>query len=329
MKRLVIAALVYGLLACLAVPAAAQDGPLRQRLKERWQQRRQAKADDGKRDAAPITQPGDYRFSMLHDGLTRRYRVHVPAGYDAAHPLPLLVALHGGGGNMDYQADDARYGLISSAEREKFIAVFPNGYSKLESGRFATWNAGTCCGDARDGKVDDAGFIRRMVDEVAQRLSVDRRRVYATGMSNGGMMAYRLACELPDVFRAIASVAGTDNTERCTPAGAVPVLHFHARDDTHVLFDGGAGSGLRDKSKVTDFTSVPATVAKWAALDGCAAAPRRVLDKAGAYCEVHAPCRGQAEVELCVTDSGGHSWPGAQRTRGEPASQAISANEVM
>jgi polyhydroxybutyrate depolymerase len=329
MKRFVVIPLVCALLACLSLPAGAQDGPLRQRLKERWQQRRQTQADDATQSAARITQPGDYRFTTRHDGLARSYRVHVPAGYDGAQPLPLLVALHGGGGNMDYQADDTRYGLISAAEREKFIVAFPNGYSRLGSGKFATWNAGKCCGDARDDRVDDAGFLRRMVDELGRRLSVDRNRVYATGMSNGGMMSYRLACEAPDVFRAIASVAGTDNTERCAPGGPVPVLHIHARDDTHVRFDGGAGPGLRDKSKVTDFASVPATVAKWTALDGCAAPPRRVVDKAGAYCEVYAPCRGQAEVELCVTESGGHSWPGAERTRGEPASQAISANEVM
>jgi polyhydroxybutyrate depolymerase len=71
------------------------------------------------------------------------------------------------------------------------------------------------------------------------------------------------------------------------------------------------------------------TVSKWVRLNGCAAAPRRIVEKAGAYCEVYSRCRGKAEVQLCVTETGGHSWPGAQKTRGEPASQAILANDVM
>ncbi|MGE5650449.1 MAG: alpha/beta hydrolase family esterase [Bacillota bacterium] len=330
MKRYASLALSLALLAsgiALAPPSSAADGPLRQWLKERRLQRQQqGAADAGER----ITQPGDYRFELEHGGLTRTYRVHVPAKYDPATPAPLLVALHGGGGSMDYQADDARYGLIGKSEREGFVALFPNGFSKLRSGKFATWNAGNCCGGARDENIDDAGFIRQAVDRLTRQMNIDRNRVYATGMSNGGMMAYRLACEMPDVFRAIASVAGTDNTRSCNPKSPVAVLHIHARNDNHVLFAGGAGAGLPDASKVTDFTSVADTVAKWVQLDGCSATPRRILDKDGAYCELHAPCRGQAEVELCVTESGGHSWPGGQKARGdEPPSQAISANDVM
>ncbi|QDZ26812.1 PHB depolymerase family esterase [Noviherbaspirillum sp. UKPF54] len=330
MKRYASLALSLALLAsgiALAPPSSAADGPLRQWLKERRLQRQQqGAADAGER----ITQPGDYRFELEHGGLTRTYRVHVPAKYDPATPAPLLVALHGGGGSMDYQADDARYGLIGKSEREGFVALFPNGFSKLRSGKFATWNAGNCCGGARDENIDDAGFIRQAVDRLTRQMNIDRNRVYATGMSNGGMMAYRLACEMPDVFRAIASVAGTDNTRSCNPKSPVAVLHIHARNDNHVLFAGGAGPGLPDASKVTDFTSVADTVAKWVQLDGCSAKPRRILDKDGAYCELHAPCRGQAEVELCVTESGGHSWPGGQKARGdEPPSQAISANDVM
>ena len=149
-------------------------------------------------------------------------------------------------------------------------------------------------------------------------------------MSNGAMMSYRLACEMSDVFKAIAPVAGTDNTHRCSPENPVPVLHIHARNDSHVLFDGGAGPGVRDPATVTDFASVPDTVAKWARLNGCAAEPRRVLDKPGAYCEAYSPCQARAEVLLCVTETGGHSWPGGTKRRGsEPPSQALSANELM
>lgn len=297
------AGLLSGLLAGLSLPAAGAE--------------------------SRVARPGDHRYTLRHGGLERMVRVHVPASYDPARPTPLLFALHGGGGSMDLQADDRRYGLISLSEREGVVVVFPNGHSRFRGGRLATWNAGACCGVARDAQVDDVGFIRLLFDDLTRQLNVDRRRVFATGMSNGAMMAYRLACEMPEVFRAIAAVAGTDNTRGCAPKQPVSVLHIHARNDTHVLFDGGAGPDARAKDKVTEFSSVAGTVSKWVRLNGCAAAPRRVLDTPGATCEAHAPCDGGAEVRLCVTERGGHSWPGGQKSRGEAPSQALSANDAM
>lgn len=313
-------------LACPAPAAFADDAPILQRIKERRAQRKQ-QADS--QALAPITQPGSHDFTIEHGGQSRTYRVHVPRSLDRTRPAPLILALHGGGGSMEYMARDERYGLVPLSEKHGIVMVFPNGHSKLRSGKFATWNAGRCCGAARDQNVDDVGFIRRIVDNVTKQLDVDRQRIYATGMSNGGLMAYRLACEMPEVFRAIAPVAGTDNTVQCQPSRAVSVLHIHAKNDTHVLFDGGSGPGTPDKSAVTEFTSVPDTIAKWVRLNACDTTPRRVLDKPGAYCELYTGCRDKAEVQLCVTASGGHSWPGAEATRGEPASQAISANEAM
>jgi len=156
--------------------------------------------------------------------------------------------------------------------------------------------------------------------------------VFATGMSNGGMLVHRLACEAADVFRAVASVAGTDATERCTPARPIAVLHIHARDDDHVLFNGGAGPGaFRDAAKVMDFVSVPQTVARWVQRDQCPAPPRRVLDQPGASCEAYTGCAGGVSVQLCATDEGGHSWPGARTVRRgkEAASQALNADDVI
>jgi polyhydroxybutyrate depolymerase len=331
MKRVPLTACVILAVSILlpALPVSAQDGPIRQRLKERRAQREQEKSGNHADTGTQMTKAGDFEFATQHGGEVRKYRIHVPASFAPAKPAPLLFALHGGGGNMDFQANDARYGLISASEKEGFVVVFPNGYSERRGGRLATWNAGNCCGDARDDNSDDVGFIRRIVDEVTARMNIDRNRIYATGMSNGAMMAYRLACEMSDVFKGIAAVAGTDNTRSCNPRNPVSVLHIHAKDDDHVLFNGGAGPQVHGKANVTDFASVPDTVAKWTQLNGCNATPKRILEKDGAYCEVYFPCKDKAEVQLCVTDSGGHSWPGAARTRGEPASQAISANEVM
>lgn len=275
-------------------------------------------------------QPDDEVHVLEVGGLRRQYLVHLPQGYNPAQRVPVLVALHGGGGNMRLQADDGRYGLISKSDSTGFMAVFPNGYSAWPGGRLATWNAGACCGLARDKAVDDVAFVRAVVADVQRRYSVDAQRVYATGMSNGGMLAHRLACEAADVFAGIAAVAGTDNTLACVPTRAIPVLHIHARDDDHVLFNGGAGpNAFRDQSKVTSFTSVPETLSRWVRRNACAPTPERVLEHPGAWCERYSGCQGGAAVQLCVTEHGGHSWPGVVRQGKQAASQALSANDVM
>lgn len=307
--------------------AASQDGSFRERLKERRAQKQQSANAEAE---SKITKPGDHTFTVTHDGLPRKYLVHVPTKYDPAAPTPVLFALHGGGGDMSYQANDRYYGLITKSEREGFIAVFPNGYSKRSSGKLATWNAGTCCGEARDKNVDDVGFIKKIVDNVTRQLNVDRNRIFATGMSNGGMMSYRLACELSDTFSAVAPVAGTDGTTTCQPKKPISILHIHAKNDDHVLLNGGAGpNAFRDESKITNFVSVPATISKWVKANNCNPTPKRTLDKPGVWCELYSQCQGNVKVQLCVTDTGAHSWPGGTKPRGEAPSKAISANDVM
>jgi polyhydroxybutyrate depolymerase len=270
-----------------------------------------------------IRAAGDYRFSFVHDGLTRQYLVHVPKSYRPGRPTPMLLALHGGGGDADYQADDSKYRLISKSEQAGFIAVFPNGYSRFPSGILATWNAGSCCAGAVKHKSDDVGFIREMIGRIKRQASIDPKRIFATGMSNGAMMSWRLACEAPEI-RAIAPVEGTDNTASCRPAHPVPVIEFHAVNDEMVNFNGGPGPNSFTR---TNFTSVPATQAKWVQLDGAQRQAKRVLTVPGAHCDIHP---GPAPVELCVTDTGGHSWPGGgtQQGRKQP-SMAISANDLM
>lgn len=145
-------------------------------------------------------------------------------------------------------------------------------------------------------------------------------------------MSYRLACELSDVIKGIAAVAGTDNTVNCTPKNPISVLHIHAKNDDHVLFNGGSGKSLSDnKDKVTDFASVPTTVSKWVKLNACNDVPKRVLEKSGAYCDLYTGCKNGVKVQLCVTETGAHSWPGGEKIRrgAEETSKAISANDVM
>jgi polyhydroxybutyrate depolymerase len=319
---------------CLAAAqiSFAENGRLREALKRRWLEKHQK--DDSEQISSDtksaITQAGDYSFAIQHGGLTRKYLVHVPPKYQAGKPTPLLIALHGGGGNMEYQANDKYYGLISKSDNEGFVVAFPNGFSRLPSGKLATWNAGNCCAGARDENVDDVGFIKKIIDNLSHQLNIDSKRIFATGMSNGGMMSHRLACELAGTIKAVAPVAGTDNTKSCVPKEPVSVLEIHAKNDDHVLFNGGSGPGLRDKSKVTDFTSVPESVSRWVKRNGCDPKPHRALTVPGAYCDLYTGCHSNALVKLCVTDTGGHSWPGGTKPRGdESPSKAISADDMM
>lgn len=310
--------LLLALAVALVLPTAEAQETLRERLKARAEQRRAERGQE-----APLQE-------LQVQG--RQVLVHLPKAHDAGRPLPLVLAFHGGGGHAAYMADDAKYGLQRKADEAGFIVAFPNGYSKLPAGKFATWNAGGCCGDARDRGSDDVGFARAVVEALKTRYRIDAGRVFATGMSNGGMLSHRLACEAADVFRAVASVAGTDATASCTPGRAISVLHIHARDDDHVLFNGGAGPGaFRDESKVMSFTSVPETISRWVQRDHCAAPPQRSVDKPAAYCETYSGCGGGVQVQLCVTETGGHSWPGADSVRRgkAAASQALDANDVI
>lgn len=305
----------------IACHAVAEENSLRERLKARMEQKH-ANASEQKTLVA-----GDHTFTLQHQGEERRYRIHVPHNYRADQAAPMVLSLHGGGGNMHYQATDEYYGWVSKSEQAGFIAVFPNGDSRFRDGKLATWNAGICCGQARDNNSDDVGFIKAMIADIKTKFNIDANRIYANGMSNGGMMSYRLACELSDTLRAVASVAGTDGTLQCNPTKAMPVFHIHAKDDDRVLYNGGSGSASDTHA---DFVSVPKSIEKWVKINQCAPEPKKVLQVNGAYCEAYSGCRAGAEVKLCVTETGGHSWPGGKKVRGKAqGSQAINATDMI
>ena len=140
-------------------------------------------------------------------------------------------------------------------------------------------------------------------------------------------MAWRMACEASDLIRAIAPVEGTDNMARCRPSRPVAVIEFHSLDDDHVPLDGGRGVSA---STATDFNSVAASQAKWVELNRAQPGAERVLTVQGAHCDLHPAKPRGAPVELCLTDSGGHSWPGGgPQPGGSQPSMAISANDLM
>lgn len=268
--------------------------------------------------------PGDFTFTLKHQNMQRMYKIHIPKSYRPNQAMPMVLSLHGGGGNMHYQADDQYYGMISKSESAGFIAVFPNGYSKFR-GKLATWNAGICCGAARDKKIDDVDFIRWVIKDIKQRANVDASRIYANGMSNGGMMSYRLACELPEI-KAIVSVAGTDGTQYCAPSKSISIFHIHALDDDRVLFNGGSGKNAQSHA---DFVSVKQTIENWVKRNSCDTTPERVFNTKDAYCDVYNHCDSNTQVKLCVTETGGHAWPGGHKPRGGSGSTAINATDLI
>ncbi len=318
------------LLACVTLMGAAQAGPLLDRIRAH----RAAKAASANTEADPsphssdpaTSAPGTHTFTMNWQGESRQWMLHVPPGFQPDRPTAVVYFFHGGGGNMQHGADDKLYGQISASDRRGHLVVFPNGHGRLKSGKLATWNAGNCCGAARDDDTDDVGFVRAIHAELGKRFKIDPKKVFAAGMSNGGMMAHRLACDASDLFTAITAVAGTDNTRRCQPGRPVSVLHIHARDDERVLFNGGAGQASK---QMTDFTSVAESTDRWVKRDGCQPMPRTVLEVPGAKCVEHEGCQGGSHVRLCVTDTGGHSWPGGNKARGGEGSTALSATTEM
>ncbi|MFM9226093.1 MAG: alpha/beta hydrolase family esterase, partial [Actinomycetota bacterium] len=198
------------------------------------------------------------------DGRTRRYRTYVPAGLPAGSAVPLVIALHGGLGTSSQFA--ANSGLNGFAQSNNFIAVYPDGIGNQPDGTgYQTWNGGYCCGPAATQTVDDVSFIRDLVGQLRTTMPIDPRRVYAMGHSNGGILSYKLACDLSGVIVAIGLQAGSNIVAGCQPTNNVSVFHLHGTADTNMPINGGMGSGL----STTVFASARGSVDTMAGLNGC------------------------------------------------------------
>ena len=290
----------------------------------------------GARDLGPLA-VGDRDIAITFDGRARSYRVFVPPSATRGGPRPVVVNFHGGGSNA---AGEERFSQMDrAASRYGFVAVYPDGTGVL-SNALLTWNAGTCCGYAKTHHVDDVGFTLAVIDDVARRLPVDRRRVYATGMSNGAMMAYRLAADASTRIAAIAPVAGGMVVQSFAPARPVPVMHFHSVDDPRALYRGGLGPAFPGTHTRVLHPSIEQVIAEWARFDGCAAIRhvRPTISSGGKTATeiVYAPCRQGTEVVLWRLTGSGHVWPGGQQNLGRLArrllgqpTDVIDANELM
>ncbi|MBK7944026.1 MAG: phospholipase [Flavobacteriales bacterium] len=183
-----------------------------------------------------FAQPG----TITVDGLERTYTLRLPSSYNGSTPMPLVIAMHGGFGSGTQLENQSQ--LTPKGESEGFILVYPDGYPSPINIR--TWNAGGCCGYAMNQNINDVGYISALLDQIIATHNIDTLRIYATGMSNGGFMSYRLACELSDRIAAIAPVSASMTIESCQPVRPVPVISFHSFLDTSVPWQGGIGDGI-------------------------------------------------------------------------------------
>jgi polyhydroxybutyrate depolymerase len=259
-------------------------------------------------------------------GLDRTYRVYRPASIPQTQHAPLVVMLHGGFGSGAQAEKD--YGWDRLADRERFIVAYPDGVRR-------SWNAGLCCGPARERNVDDVGFITAMVREIERAQNADPNRIYITGMSNGAMMAYRLGCEAPFRIAAIGSVAGTLDLPQCANPQRTRLMEIHGLQDRHVPFNGGIGI---NHSQPEPFASVRASLAVWQRANACGS---DVAQTAGPVVTTRWNCANGNAVELIAIGNAGHEWPDSRGLRGaflapllhiapaDPVSHAIDGTSTL
>jgi polyhydroxybutyrate depolymerase len=245
----------------------------------------------------------DIRGRTLVDGRERTYDLHVPANYDGTQDVPLLIALHGRLGTGSGQQKLVHLDQVS--DEFGFLVVYPDGLQR-------SWADGRGATPSDKSGVDDVKFISALIDTLESKYKVDRLRIYATGMSNGGFMTGRLACDLSDRIAAVA-IVGASLSENvaagCYPAKPVSVLILQGSEDPLVPFGGAPGNrGVA--------LSHDAAVQKLVEVNHCAGEPKKehVPDHAGDGTSLdvttYAGCAGGSEVRSYVLNGGGHAWPG-------------------
>ncbi len=250
-------------------------------------------------------------FSLTYEGVDYGYIVHLPPSYDGTKRTPLILNWHGFASTAS--AEEAATYMDPVADSLGFIVVYPDSPDQ-------TWNGGTCCAFTALNR-DDVGFARALVRRLSSEACIDARGIYATGMSNGGFMAYRLGCEAADVFAAIAPVAGKVGVAGCSPSRSVPVLAYHGTADPIIPYDSGVFSG--------EGLSVPETVKRWMARDACQKGPDVVYDSGTVTCQTWSECDAGATVTLCTADGEGHCWPGQPSCPPQLGSSTTDVNATV
>jgi polyhydroxybutyrate depolymerase len=245
--------------------------------------------------------------SLISGGRTRTWRLFVPGG--SAHSMwSLVIVLHGGGGQVEGMVDITHFDQVAATNG--FLVVYPDGVDRY-------WADGRGTTPADKAHVDDVAFLSSMIDQLATRYPIDPNRVFATGLSNGGFMSMRLACELSDRIAAVAPVAAalpTNLSHTCAPTRPVSILEIQGTEDPLVPYEGGEITGPNGGQTL----SATDSAARWAKLDRCGQ-PRYVpifTGSAGATTirgTTYDDCRDGSQVQLLTVEHGGHTWPGGEQ----------------
>jgi polyhydroxybutyrate depolymerase len=250
---------------------------------------------------------GTVKQTITSGGTTRIYLLHVPPSYQSGTPMPLVLNFHGLEESPAEQ--ELLSGMSAKADGAGFIVVYPEGINKLWA------DIPGAAGNA------DKQFIRDLVQSLEKEYSIDPKRVFATGISNGGGMTNRVGCDLADVFATIGPVSGAYNLWRdCGPSRPVPVVAFHGLADKIVPYDGVKLSAIAPP--IRDWA------AAWAERDQCGSTPVTKQVSSGVTSDTWQNCQGNAVVVLYTIQNHGHSWPGSHFLP-EITSQEINATDVM
>jgi polyhydroxybutyrate depolymerase len=251
---------------------------------------------------AVTTTVEDPEFTIDVGELKRRYIVHAPLAGRSSESLPAVLVFHDNPGSAQNMRKQGGWNALG--DRQGFIVVYPEG-----AGRFPSFNAGACCGYASIQQVDDVAFVHLLLEDLKKHLPVDPGRIYAAGMGNGGMMAYRLACEMFDKIAAVGVVGGDLEVDGPKPKRPVPVIHFHGLQDEKVPYGGGAG---RRSLQSVVHRSVAQTIGFWVDVNKCRASAVETQTEKDYTMARYEPENGVpgAPVVLYTLPAGGHTWPG-------------------
>jgi polyhydroxybutyrate depolymerase len=292
---------------------------------------------------------GAYVFHLSFGGRARSYRLHVPPAAASGRALPLILNLHGA--TQNGLLEELTSQMDASSDRDGYLVAYPDGT------RIATvltpdpvakqaqygWNAGQCCGLPVTRHINDVGFLLKVIADVGTHTPVDTRRVYVTGISNGGMMAYAMAAEASNHVAAVSSVSGQVELPTIHPTAAVPTMEFHSVNDPIAKWAGVDNRNPRLRLSVME------GIDQWVHADGCRARARVGTTIVGAAGSVSAGetatpvtyshCRSGAEVVLWRFTGSGHVWPGSPLNTGPRRTWVlagvgrgivlVNANEVM
>lgn len=279
---------------------------------------------------------------IVYDGRKRffnvrlPYKINLPSSYDPSESYPLVFVFHGGGGNGDNIEDTTNFSR--KAVEEKFIVVYPYGTGKLNK-LLLTWNCGFCCGYALENNIDDVGFIRSLYEHIIEKYSINTDMVYATGISNGGIMSYLVGAELSDIFAAIAPVAAQIGGQATvddelwqipTPDYPISVIAFNGMNDTRVPYDGGRP--LEGSAHVYSWMSTNESIAFWVEHNQCNTTPEQNISESGnIIIDTYRDGLNNTEVTLVTIVDGTHSWPGGKKgwLGGPEPTQEIRATDMI